>query len=413
MRLCSSSETGFPPPDFRYFLHVEVVLFLSSSYYSIGLLTLQLHNSSLCSPFWVPPPDLSGSRCSLNVCGLNMAAPVPSRMQCKLPSPRGTCQSGSSRCLRQTGLCQSGCQIPRAWSWFSQFIRTRLLDTGCDLIQNRVMGMKPKRREYRSPFVSKGVWTLVGSSLSPGESFHMDLRDVVAPAICLGLVCLLECRKNQVRPCAELPPRRMTALNLYSTLRFSVGHCTELGCPSCSDQSPVKNSTACLWISSGLGPHRTLSSDGSLWHLQQLASFPLPARFLGLVLWLPQCPKLALCTHVSIPPCLPLSPSVPLTDPRRPRSNSPGGWTSSPDSHTRQHPHHPAVALAHTTQNAHYPAVALALLLGGPSLFGVNVKPRLWDRATNSWSFPIVHAVHCPRCPSKRGRQLPEFLFHE
>lgn len=62
MRLCSSSETGFPPPDFRYFLHVEVVLFLSSSYYAIGLLTLQLHNSSLCSPSWVPPPDLSGSK---------------------------------------------------------------------------------------------------------------------------------------------------------------------------------------------------------------------------------------------------------------------------------------------------------------------------------------------------------------
>lgn len=34
----------------------------------------------------------------------------------------------------------------------------------------------------------------------------MDLSDVMAPAICPGLVCLLECRTAQASPSVELPP---------------------------------------------------------------------------------------------------------------------------------------------------------------------------------------------------------------
>lgn len=72
------------------------------------------------------------------------------------------------------------------------------------------------------------------SSFSIAESFHMDLRDVVAPAICLGLLCLLECRKSQARRASRRTSLQMDDyLNLSSHAQLlTVRHCTELGSPA-------------------------------------------------------------------------------------------------------------------------------------------------------------------------------------
>lgn len=143
------------------------------------------------------------------------------------------------------------------------------------------------------------------SRSSLGESFRMDLRDVVAPAICLGLLCLLECHKSQARRASRRTSLQMDdCLNLSSHAQLlTVRHCTGRGSPArISSEELDSTHLDQRWPWTPLC--RSPQNDLSLALSSFLSSFPRHPCFLSLFLWLPRCPNFALYTPLSVPLCL-------------------------------------------------------------------------------------------------------------